>query len=77
MLPRPLLYGIVIAVTLVWVASAIADIISTNYDAQGVNLLFGAIVGGLVGLVRDSHKNGKNGNGKNGNGSNGKNGENK
>ena len=51
-LPKPLLYVIVIAVTSVWVVAAVADMLSTSYDAQGVHLIFGAIVGGLVGLAR-------------------------
>lgn len=52
MLPKPLLYTVVIAVTLVWIIAAIADIRSEAYDAQAVHLLFGGIVGGLVGLSR-------------------------
>lgn len=52
MLPKPLLYVIVIAVTCVWVFAAVADVLSDSYDAQGVHLIFGAIVGGLVGLAR-------------------------
>ena len=52
MLPKPLLYAVVIVVTAVWAIAAISDIISDSYDAQGVHLIFGAIVGGLVGLAR-------------------------
>lgn len=52
MLPKPLLYAVVIAVTTVWVIAAFADIISDAYDAQGVHLIFGGIVGGLIGLAR-------------------------
>lgn len=59
MLPKPLLYAVVIAVTGVWVVAAIADIVSENYDAQGVHLLFGGIVGGLVGLARRDDDKGK------------------
>lgn len=59
MLPKPLLYTIVIAVTAVWVFAAVADVLSTKYDAQGVHLIFGAIVGGLVGLARRGDGGGK------------------
>ena len=52
MLPKPLLYAVVIAVTCVWVVAALADITSDTYDAQGVHLIFGGIVGGLIGLAR-------------------------
>lgn len=52
MLPKPLVYVIVIAVTLAWVFAVVADVLSDSYDAQGVHLIFGAIVGGLVGLSR-------------------------
>lgn len=52
MLPKPLLYAVVIAVTAVWVVAAVADMVSDNYDAQGVHLIFGAIVGGLIGLSK-------------------------
>ena len=52
MLPKPLLYAVVIAVTGVWVVAALADITSETYDAQGVHLIFGGIVGGLIGLAR-------------------------
>lgn len=52
MLPKPLLYAVVIAITAVWVVAAIADIVSEGYDAQGVHLIFGGIVGGLIGLAR-------------------------
>lgn len=52
MLPKPLLYAVVIAVTAVWVTAAVADIVSDTYDAQGVHLIFGGIVGGLIGLAR-------------------------
>lgn len=52
MLPKPLVYVIVIAVTVAWVFAVIADVLSDSYDAQGVHLIFGAIVGGLVGLSR-------------------------
>lgn len=51
-LPKPLLYAVVIAVTAVWVVAVIADISSDSFDAQGVHLIFGGIVGGLVGLSR-------------------------
>ena len=62
MLPKPLLYAVVIAVTAVWVFAAVADVLSTTYDAQGVHLIFGAIVGGLVGLARrDNNGGGKGG----------------
>lgn len=56
MLPKPLLYAVVIAVTCVWVIAALADILSKGYDAQGVHLIFGGIVGGLVGLARRDDK---------------------
>lgn len=62
MLPKPLLYTIVIAVTAVWVFAAIADVVSDSYDAQGVHLIFGAIVGGLVGLAQRSGGGGNGGN---------------
>ena len=52
MLPKPLLYAVVIVVTVVWAVAAISDIVSETYDAQGVHLIFGGIVGGLVGLAR-------------------------
>lgn len=52
MLPKPLLYAVVIAVTAVWIVAALADIASDTYDAQAVHLIFGGIVGGLVGLAR-------------------------
>lgn len=58
MLPKPLLYAVVIAVTAVWAFAAIADVVSTEYDAQGVHLIFGAIVGGLVGLARRDNNSG-------------------
>jgi hypothetical protein len=51
-LPKPLLYAVVIAVTGVWVVAAVADMLSDQYDAQGVHLIFGGIVGGLIGLAR-------------------------
>jgi hypothetical protein len=60
MLPKPLLYTVVIAVTAVWVVAVIADILSDDFDAQGVHLIFGGIVGGLVGLAQ---RNGGNGGG--------------
>lgn len=59
MLPKPLVYVIVIAVTLAWVFAVIADVLSDSYDAQGVHLIFGAIVGGLVGLSRREGGDGK------------------
>lgn len=62
MLPKPLLYAVVIAVTGVWVIAALADITSDTYDAQGVHLIFGGIVGGLVGLARRDNGNGGGGN---------------
>lgn len=52
LLPKPLLYAVVIVVTVVWAVAAIADITSNDYDAQGVHLIFGGIVGGLIGLAR-------------------------
>lgn len=52
MLPKPLLYTVVLAVTAVWVVAVIADIFSSSFDAQGVHLIFGGIVGGLVGLAQ-------------------------
>lgn len=52
MLPKPLVYVIVLAVTAVWAYAVIADISSDTYDAQGVHLIFGSIVGGLIGLAR-------------------------
>ena len=58
MLPKPLLYGLVITITAVWAVAAIADIVIDEYDAQGVHLLFGGIVGGLVGLARRDDKPG-------------------
>lgn len=62
MLPKPLVYVIVLVVTAVWAYAAIADIRSDTYDAQGVHLIFGSIVGGLIGLARrDSNGNGKGG----------------
>lgn len=51
-MPKPLLYAVVIAVTTVWVVAALFDMYSDDYDAQGVHLIFGAIVGGLVGLAK-------------------------
>lgn len=61
MLPKPLLYAVVIAVTAVWVVAALADIYSESYDAQGVHLIFGGIVGGLIGLARRDGGDGKSG----------------
>lgn len=52
MLPKPLVSAIVIAVTIAWLFAVVADVLSDTYDAQGVHLIFGAIVGGLVGLSR-------------------------
>lgn len=52
MLPKPLLVAVVVTITVVWAVAAVADIISDEYDAQGVHLIFGGIVGGLVGLSR-------------------------
>lgn len=55
MLPKPLLYGLVILIAAVWAVAVIADIFSESFDAQGVHLIFGATVGGLIGLSkRDS-----------------------
>lgn len=52
MLPKPLVSAIVVAVTIAWLFAVVADVLSDSYDAQGVHLIFGAIVGGLVGLSR-------------------------
>lgn len=57
-LPKPLLYAVVIVITAVWAVAAVADIVSQDYDAQGVHLIFGAIVGGLIGLSKRDNNNG-------------------
>lgn len=57
---------LVIVVTVMWVISTWVDIHSTEYDGTAVHLLFGSIVGGLIGLDQRAQRNG---NSKNGNGS--------
>lgn len=59
MLPKPLLYAVVIAITGVWIVAVIADIVSETFDAQAIHLLFGGIVGGLIGLDRRNNGGGQ------------------
>lgn len=58
MIPRPLLWVLIVCITIVWIIATFADIRSTNYDATGVHLIFGSVVGGLIGLDQKQQRNG-------------------
>lgn len=51
LIPRPLLRFIILVVTVIWACSAVVDMLPvTDYDGTGINLIFGSVVGGLIGL---------------------------
>ncbi len=48
MLSRRATAALVGVITCVWVANVIAGIAVPDYDPSGVNLIFGAVVSGLI-----------------------------
>lgn len=48
MLSRRATAALVGVITSVWVANVAAGIAITDYDPSGVNLIFGAVVSGLI-----------------------------
>ena len=54
---KSVLNVLIIVVLCVWAYAVIIDTRSDTYDANGVHLIFGSIVGGIYGLSR------RNGNG--------------
>lgn len=49
---KSVLNAMILVVLAVWVYAVIIDSRSETYDANGVHLIFGSIVGGIYGLSR-------------------------
>ncbi len=63
MLSRRATAALVGVITCVWVANVAAGIFIVDYDPSGVNLIFGAVVSGLL-VYRNTNNGERNGNGR-------------